>query len=148
MSFKLSIYTAHVSLGSSSGFAAAAYRLSTYDHPRHPEEKDIPSALQGAGGEELLEVGIFPVGPAQGRHGPKARREPSIQTVGVLFEAELLVPEFLSCPSLGFFRSSPDNPRGLFALGIALALENDPVRGNSVTPPYALLAYDSSGDAR
>ena len=109
--------------------------MSTYDHPRHPEEENIPSTLQGAGREELFEVGRFRVGPSEGCHGPKARREPGIQTVGVLFEAELLVPELLSCPNLGFFRSSPDNPRGFLVLGIVLALENDAVRGNSVTPP-------------
>ncbi len=56
-----------------------------HDHARHPEEDDVETGDQHAGGQVVLQLpGV--VGPAQGGEGPQGGGEPGVEDVLVLFQ--------------------------------------------------------------
>ena len=55
------------------------------EHPGNPEENDVPSRHQHAGGIELLQF-RGRLRPAQGREGPQGGAEPGVQHVRILLD--------------------------------------------------------------
>jgi hypothetical protein len=71
-----------------------------HDHARHPEEDDVETGDQHAGGQVVLQFpGVFR--PAQGGKGPQGRREPGVQHILVAadFPAAGLFLRFSLVPS-------------------------------------------------
>ncbi len=109
-----------------------------HDHPADPEGHDIPTRFQRAGGEEVLVVLIFGIGPAESGHRPQPGAEPSIEAVRILLQTELLRCELRLSLGLGFLRSPSNNPQGIIGFAVILTLKDDAVGWNPVTPPRKL----------
>ena len=56
-----------------------------HDHPRHPQEDDLPRGHQHVGRIEAAQVGGV-LGPAEDREGPERAAEPGVEDVGVVTE--------------------------------------------------------------
>eukprot|EP00754_Rhynchopus_humris_P043566 Rhum_TRINITY_DN3360_c0_g1::Rhum_TRINITY_DN3360_c0_g1_i1::g.10617::m.10617 len=111
-----------------------------HDHARHPEEQDVVASLEQLRREELLEVLVLRVGPAQGRVRQQTRREPGVKHILVPLQRQLLrvlVGELEQLLRLraGLVLRPARHPVARVVLVQGLAVKEALVGGNAVAPP-------------
>lgn len=78
---------------------------------RDPEEKNIPTGLQGASGEEFLVVVAISVWPSKRCKRPQSRREPCVENIFISLESKFLAWELGGSLGLSLFFRSPAHPQ-------------------------------------